>query len=158
MPSTPPGEPPGGPPRLTCRCLGISSLRIVEAIQSQGLTQIAQLQSALRAGTGCETCHPELEELLADARGEPLPEQVRSQNRALCQRDSERRIEAALELGVVPNLAPGSTVDLIWLEGLRVELQVTPGADSALRQLITEKLRKSVCPDLEIVFRHPSSG
>jgi hypothetical protein len=71
MPPASASEPPGGPPRLICRCLGVSSVRIWEAIQAQGP---------------------------------------------------------------------------------RVELHVSPVDDPALRELISERLRKLVCADLEIAF------
>ena len=151
MPSSPPGD--TDRPRLICRCLGVSSLRIAEAIRAQGLTQIAELQQALRAGTGCASCHPEIEELLAEARGEPISAHLRSQNRALCQSETLRHIEGSLYGGIVPQLPAGSRVEIVWLEGLQVELQVTPEPDAQLQALIADKLKKVVCPDLEVVFR-----
>ena len=155
MPSSPPAD--YGSPRLICRCLGVSSLRIVEAMRAQGLTQMAEIQQALRAGTGCYTCHPEIEELLAAARGEPISPQLRSQNRALCQSETTRHVEGSLYGAVVPELPAGSRVEIIWVEGLRVELQVTPEPNPELRALIADKLKKLVCPDLEVVFRGASS-
>lgn len=155
MPSSPPGD--ADSPRLICRCLGVSSLRIAEAIRVQGLTQVAEIQQALRAGSGCYSCHPEIEELLAEARGEPISAQLRSQNRALCQSETQRQIEGALYGGIVPKLPAGSRVEIIWVEGLQLELQVTPELEAELRALITDKLRKVVCPDLEVVFRRSPS-
>ncbi len=155
MPSSPPSDPDS--PRLICRCLGVSSLRIAEAIRAQGLTQIAEIQQALRAGTGCYSCHPEIEELLAEARGEPISAHLRSQNRALCQSETQRHIEGALHGGIVPRLPAGSRLEIAWVEGLQVELQVTPELDAELQALIADKLRKVVCPDLEVVFRRSPS-
>lgn len=155
MSSSPPGDPDS--PRLICRCLGVSSLRITEAIRAQGLTQVAEIQQALRAGTGCYSCHPEIEELLAEARGEPISAHLRRQNRALCQSETQRHIEGALYGRIVPQLPAGSRVEIVWLEGLQLELQVTPELDAELRALIADKLRKVVCPELEVVFRRSSS-
>ncbi len=151
MPSSAPGDPDS--PRLICRCLGVSSLRIAEAIRAQDLTQVAEIQQALRAGSGCYTCHPEIEELLAEARGEPISAHLRRQHRALCQSETQRQIEGALYGGIVPKLPAGSRVEIVWVEGLQVELQVTPEPDPELRTLIADELKKLVCPDLEVVFR-----
>jgi len=40
---------------------------IVEAIQSAGLTSVAEIGAALRAGTNCGSCLPELAAILRDA-------------------------------------------------------------------------------------------
>ena len=49
--------------------MGVSSLRIASAAREQNLTELAQVQQATRAGTGCATCHPEIRELLAELAG-----------------------------------------------------------------------------------------
>ena len=152
MPPASASEPPGGPPRLICRCLGVSSVWIWETIQAQGLTRLAEIQSTLKAGTGCSTCRAEIEELLADARGEPMPKLDRIQNRTRCREETARRIEASLYTGIVAKLPEGTCVELVSLQGLRVELHVSPVDDPALRELISERLKKLVCADLEIAF------
>ncbi len=53
----------------------------------------------------------------------------------------------------MPKLPAGSRLEIVWVEGLQVELQVTPELEAELRALIADKLRKVVCPDLEVVFR-----
>ena len=148
MPPAP--EPPEGPARLVCRRLGVSSLRIAEAIRAHGLDDIPGLKRVTSAGTGCATCHPELEEILGGLRGEPIPEAQRLVNRRTNRIESERRIEGALELWVVPRLLEGSAVELVSVDGLRVELHLI--SCDHLRVWIAETLRKHVCDDLEVVF------
>jgi len=152
MPPDSASDPPGGPPRLICRCFCISSLHIAQAVRAQGLTRLDQVQSTLRAGSGCASCHPEIEEILAEERGESVSKQVRVANRARCRSESERRIEASLYMAIVPKLPAGTRVELVCVEGLRIDLHITPSNDATLQALIQEKLRKLVCQDLEIVF------
>ena len=152
MPPDSASDAPGGPPRLICRCFCISSLRIAQAIRAQGLTRLDQVQSTLRAGSGCTGCHPEIEEILAEARGEPVSKRVRMENRARCRSESEQRIEVSLFTAIVPKLPEGTRVELVCVDGLRIDLHITPRNDAALQALIQEKLRKLVCQDLEIVF------
>ncbi len=53
----------------------------------------------------------------------------------------------------MPQLPAGNRVEIVWLEGLQLELQVTPEPDAQLQALIVDQLKKVVCPDLEVVFR-----
>jgi len=151
MPSSS-SESPAGELRLVCRCIGVSSLRIEEAIRSQGLSRLDQVQDAVQAGTGCGTCHPEIEELLSEGRGESVSNGVRAKNRAVCRAETERHIEGSLYSRILPELSAGTRIELVWVEGLRVELRVTPPLDPALRQTIAAKLRKFICPDLEVTW------
>ena len=151
MPEKPP-QPPGGPPRLLCRCLGVSSPRIIKVVQSQGLTRLEEVQEAIRAGTGCGTCHGEIEEILADLAGEEVPRLTRIQNRWLCQSETLQRIEGSLMGGILPKLPPGTKVEVVSVKGLEVNLHLAPDDTPELRELISVKLRNFVCADFEIDF------
>ncbi|AWJ92051.1 nitrate reductase (plasmid) [Azospirillum baldaniorum] len=54
--------------RTVCSCFGVGVNRLIAAIQSQGLTTVQEVGAALRAGTNCGSCIPELKEILADAQ------------------------------------------------------------------------------------------
>ena len=151
MPPTGTDRKPGGPPRLVCRCIGVSSPRILEAVLSGGLSRLEEVQTALKAGTGCGTCHPEIEEILADLRGEPVDRMRRMENAMICRQETHQRIEASLFSGIVPKLPPETVVELLGVDGLRVHLHLAPN-DAALRELIAAKLKKFICADLEIRF------
>ena len=89
---------------------------------------------------------------IAQARGEPVSKRVRMENWARCRSESQRRIETSLYMEIVPMLPAGGRVELVCVEGLRIDLHITPRNDAALQALIQEKLWKLVCQDLEIVF------
>ena len=131
-------------PRVVCRCLGVASPRIFEAARKQGLTSVAAVTKALRAGGGCGLCHPEIEEILADVRGEPFDPGVALENELVCRQETLARIEGALASLVAPRLAG------VTLDGLRVRVRLTGSPDAALARLIAETLRKYVCEDLEV--------
>ena len=147
----PPERSLGGPPRLICRCLRVASPRIVNACQNEGIADLCGIQKALRAGTGCGTCHPEIEEILAEFRGEPISRLEQMENAMVCRDETQQRVEASLYSGIAPRLPPGTEIELISVAGLRVELHLSPD-DAALRDGIAERLRKLVCADLEISF------
>ena len=150
----PPGsDPPGGPPRLVCRCIGVSSLRIVEAVQGLGLRTLPEVQTDTGAGNGCGTCHPEIDEILNDLSGTPVSTAQRLANRDLCRKETERRVDMALAGSILSKLPPEVSVELLFVRGLDVEVELRGNQGSDLREWIREKLRKYVCADLQVRFR-----
>src|SRR5215470_9114675 len=122
--------------RLTCRCMGLSSRRIGELARSRGLGDVDALGRVCGARTGCGTCRPELEELLADLRGEPVLDGVRRANRSRNASESFRRVETALFGSIAARLPAGARLELISVDGLRVELHVSAGDAPELRALV----------------------
>lgn len=53
------------PGRTICSCFGIGINTIIEAIESQNLVSVEAIGQALKAGTNCGSCVPELTEILA---------------------------------------------------------------------------------------------
>ena len=138
--------------RLTCRCMGLSSRRIGELARAKALADVEAIGRACGAGTGCGTCRPELEELLADLRGETVLEGVRRVNRARNAAEAFRRVETALYGSIAARLPVGTRLELISVDGLRVELHAAAGDSPELRALVAERLAKLVCAELEVVF------
>lgn len=61
------GKPPAGQEdvgRIVCACFSVGVNTIVNAIRQQGLTTPEQIGQALKAGTNCGSCVPELKTLL----------------------------------------------------------------------------------------------
>lgn len=130
----------------------MSSVRIADAVRAQDLCTVAQVADATRAGSGCGTCHDEIQEIVLACRGESVRDWARFDNRALCRDETQRRVEASLDFGVLPRLARGHFVELVGLEGLRVDLHLEPKRDAALETWIADRLRKLVCAELEVWF------
>jgi assimilatory nitrate reductase catalytic subunit len=59
------GVPSPGP--MVCACFSVGRIAIVEAIASGGLASVADIGKALRAGTNCGSCLPELAAILREA-------------------------------------------------------------------------------------------
>jgi len=131
--------------------MGLSSRRIEELAREKGATDLESL-AAFGAGTGCGSCRPELEEILADAAGHPVSDSVRRANRARNAAEAFRRVETALFGSIAARLPPGTRVDLVSVEGLRVELHLAANDRPEVRALVAERLAKLVCAELEVVF------
>jgi bacterioferritin-associated ferredoxin len=130
----------------------VSSVRIAAAVRAHALGSVAEVALQTRAGSGCGTCHVEIEEIVRVCRGERIPDWARIDNRSLCHDETQRRVEASLDFGVLPQLSRGQFVELVALEGLRVDLHLLPKRDPAIEQWIADRLRKLVCSELLVSF------
>jgi NifU-like protein len=137
--------------RLVCRCLGVASSRIFAAARSEGLADVAAVTKSVRAGGGCTLCHPEIEEILAEVRGEPIEAALAIENQAVCRQETLARVEGSLASLVSPRLAAsGARVVEVRVEGLDVAVRVTGSTDPELLRLVARILRSAVCDDLEV--------
>ncbi len=143
-------SPPEGPPRLICRCLGVSSLRIASAVRG-GAHTLEEIQEQLPAGRGCSTCRPEIEEIIAAVRGLDYPADLREQNRRSCQEGCERRIANAVHGALALRLPENVTLELVSIHGLTVDLHLE-GANKSMQVRLANQLRQIVCPDLLVIF------
>jgi assimilatory nitrate reductase catalytic subunit len=55
--------------RTVCACFSVGLATLGKAVAARRLTSVAEIGEALRAGTGCGSCIPELQEILRDAHG-----------------------------------------------------------------------------------------
>jgi NifU-like protein len=138
-------------PRLICRCLGVASPRVYAAVRAQRLDSVAAITKAVRAGGGCGICHPELEEVLAEVRGEPLDPGLALENRVICREETRSRVAGSIESVVRPRLLR-SGIDLAQyeIEGLCVRVRLAGVDDEAALAVVRDQLRRYVCPDLVV--------
>lgn len=137
--------------RLVCRCLGVASPRIYDAVRRFGLESVAEVTKATRAGSGCGTCHSEIEEILADVHGEPIDPGVRLENRMVCQSETRVRIEGSVDSFLRPQLAARDvSIDALEIDGLTVCVRLGGAADAETARFVEEKLHKYICADLEV--------
>jgi len=139
------------PRRLICRCIGVSSTCILECVRDKNLTTVQQVGEATLAGTGCSTCQPEIEELLADLAGDSVDPQERLENRLICKTETLCRIEGSLESAVEPKLQEmGVAIEEVEAHGLDITVHLSGPVDEDSVEMIKNKLRKLVCADLNI--------
>jgi NifU-like protein len=137
--------------RLVCRCLGVASPRIFEAVRREGLTSVDEVTKSLRAGAGCTTCHDEIEEILADVQGTPVDPDVRLENRLVCDAETRSRIEGSVDSLLRPRLAErGASIESVEIDGLAVRVRLGGEASEEIERYVVEKLRKYICADLEV--------
>ncbi len=131
--------------------MGVASPRIVEAVRCGAARSVEDVIDATGAGGGCTSCHPEIQEILADLGGRAVGEEARRANRVTCHDSTVLRIEGALYQGVQPGLA-NTEVELVSVEGLRVDLHLHGDDDESIRARVAGRLRKLICSELDVVF------
>ncbi len=55
--------------KIICNCLQITRGEIIHAIKTKGLTLIDEVSDETEAGTGCSSCHDDIEEILKEING-----------------------------------------------------------------------------------------
>ena len=140
--------------RVICRCLGVASPRIFDAIRIAQLTSIAEVTKTVLAGGGCGLCHPEIEEILAEVRGEPVDASFALENQLVCQQETQARIEGALASLVAPRLAAhGARIVAVTADGLCVAVRLAGSVEPDDACMVVQKLHDAVCEDLEVEVR-----
>ena len=137
--------------RLVCRCMGVASPRIFAAARALDLASVADVTKSLHAGGGCTLCHPEIEEILAEVRGESIDPALAIENESVCRQETLARVEGSLTSLAVPRLAArGARILDLRVEGLSVVVRVTGSLDPEVPRLVARELRSAVCEDLDV--------
>ena len=56
------GKPEIDDQKMLCYCLGVRHHRVVEVIRDNDCKTVAEVTRLCRAGGGCRSCHPEIED------------------------------------------------------------------------------------------------
>ena len=146
---------------IVCQCFGITDKEILRAIKENGLTTVEQVTNYTKAGGGCETCHPKIEELIALAQGEQkreAPIEMSSAKKKLTNIQKMKLVEETLEREIRPALkADGGDIDLIDIDGSRVFVALRgmcsscPSSGFTLEKYVGEKLRELVSEDIVLM-------
>lgn len=53
--------------KMLCYCLGVRYGRVIDVVVEEGCKNVQQVTRLCKAGGGCRSCHPEIEEVITDA-------------------------------------------------------------------------------------------
>ena len=54
---------------IICNCLQVTRGEIIQAIKTKGLTLVDEVGDETEAGTGCSSCHDDIEAILKEING-----------------------------------------------------------------------------------------
>jgi NifU-like protein len=146
---------------VTCKCFGITDKEIERVIKENQLSTVAEVTHYTKAGGGCESCHPKIEEIISKVEGKvskkPAPEKI-PQKQKLTNIQKMKLIEETIEREIRPALrTDGGDIDLVDIEGnnvivtLRGTCTHCPSSNFTLKGLVEGKLREFVSNDIEVM-------
>ena len=146
---------------VICKCFGITDKEIERVIKENQLSTVAEVTHYTKAGGGCESCHPMIEEIISKAEGKvskkPAPEKI-PQKQKLTNIQKMKLIEETIEREIRPALrTDGGDIDLVDIEGnkvivtLRGTCSSCPSSNFTLKGLVEGKLREFVSNDIEVM-------
>lgn len=145
---------------VVCKCFGITGQEIRQVAGQNGLKTVEQVTHYTKAGGGCSTCHPEIQEILreigdeAERQREALAVQA---GRKLTNLQKIKLIEETMDREIRPSLKQdGGDIELVDVEGDRVYVgfrgtcSSCPSSEFTLKGYVQEKLREFVSPQIEV--------
>jgi NifU-like protein len=145
---------------IVCKCFGITGEEIRSVAKLNGLKTVEQVTHYTKAGGGCSTCHPEIQEILREIAEEEEREKkalaVQS-GRKLTNLQKIKLIEETMDREIRPSLKQdGGDIDLVDVEGDKVFVgfrgtcSSCPSSEFTLKGYVQEKLREFVSPEIEV--------
>ena len=144
---------------IVCACFGVTDQEIERVIRENNLKTREEVTNYTKAGGGCESCHDQIESLLArvlkeerESRQPPTPPKTRLTNI-----QKMKLIEETLEREIKPALkADGGDIDLIDIDGNRVLVALRGAcascraAEVTLKDYVELKLKEFVTSELTV--------
>jgi NifU-like protein len=145
---------------IVCKCFGITGREIREVARLNGLKTVEQVTHYTKAGGGCSTCQPEIQEILREIAEEQEREKKSREaksGRRLTNLQKIRLIEETMDREIRPSLKQdGGDIDLLDVEGNKVYVgfrgtcSSCPSSEFTLKGYVQEKLREFVSPEIEV--------
>ncbi len=146
---------------IVCKCFGITGDEIRKVAELNGLKTVEQVTHYTKAGGGCTTCHPQIQEILGElAEKAERERQARAavpSGRKLTNLQKIKLIEETMDREIRPSLKQdGGDIELVDVEGDKVYVgfrgtcSSCPSSEFTLKGYVQEKLREFVSPEIEV--------
>lgn len=141
---------------LVCGCFGITDKAIERAIREKGLTTIEEIGLETQAGTGCESCHEDIQKIIDRVVAELKAKQEMTPKK-LTNVQKIKMVEEVLEKEIRPSLrSDGGDIELIDVEGdkilvaLRGHCATCAASQSTLKDYVEHILKNKVSDTLVV--------
>jgi len=149
-------SPPGR--NLICRCYVVDEDAIRKAIAEHQLKQVEEVTAVTRAGGGCSSCWDDIQAILSEVWGKPLPRDVPDES-GLSSAQKRARIVKALETEVFPLLDLNRIqMQLVDVSGDRALARftgngvgTTAASFLALKRYVVQKMTEAVGQKMNLV-------
>jgi NifU-like protein len=142
--------------KLVCECFGISDEKIRRAIRENNIHTVEDVTNFTKAGGGCESCVPEIENILQEIWGEKIIKDTTKPKKKLTNIQKIAMIQEVIQKEIRPLLqADGGDLELVDVEGNRVIVSLRGMCTGCLMSDVTvknveKKLRELVSEDLTV--------
>jgi NifU-like protein len=147
--------PPAAKEKVVCQCFEVSEEKIRRIAIENRLTTVEEITDFTKAGGGCGSCIPHIEEILKDIWSIKAPEMPKVKKR-LTNLQKIALIQDVMEKEIRPRLqADGGDLELIDIDGSRVIIALRAMCTgcpmgSVTTGYIEEKLRELVDEDIVV--------
>lgn len=150
---------------LICQCFGIHEKLIEKTVMENDLKTVEEVTNYTKAGGGCQTCHPAIEDIIEDVwklKGKEvhLKEEAPKKKPAMTNLQKIALVTETIDKEIRPMLAQdGGDIELIDINGNEVLIALR-GACSSCKSAyytvegIEEKLREMVYPDIVVQLQN----
>ncbi len=148
--------------RLVCNCFGVHENLIRKVVSENGLSTVEQVTNYCKAGGGCTSCHPAIEDIINEetktraARSAPRPSKI-DRNKPLTNIQKINMIQEILEKEIKPPLHnDGGDIELIDVIGNRVLVKLKGScagcvaSNLTIKSLVEDKLKEFVSDSLTV--------
>lgn len=146
---------------LVCQCFGIHEKVIERVVMENSLTTVEEVTNYTKAGGGCQSCHPTIEEIIERAWKEKgkylhVREEAKQHKPAMTNLQKITLISETIDKEIRPNLMQdGGDLELIDIVGNEVFIALRGQCASCTSAALTttsieDKLREMVAPDIVV--------
>lgn len=142
--------------KLVCECFGVSDEKIKRAIRENNIHTVEDVTNFTKAGGGCESCIPEIENILQEVWGKKKIKDITKPKKKLTNIQKIAMIQEVIQKEIRPLLqADGGDLELVDVDGNRVIVSLRGMCTGCLMSDVTvknieKKLRELVSEDLAV--------
>lgn len=143
--------------KIVCTCFGVTEEEILHVIRENSLTTVEQVTNYCKAGGGCGSCQPDIEELIKQVHEEIKQEAHTAEQpkKKITIIEKIRLIEETMDREIRPLLKQdGGDIELIDVQGTKVTVSFRGmcascnAAKFTMKDVVEAKLREFVANDL----------
>ena len=147
-----------GEDSLVCRCFVVSEDVIRRAIDEHQLHQVEEVTACTKAGGGCSSCWDDIQAILSEIRGKPLPRNVpdgsglsSAQKRALIVKTIEENVQILMDQNRVQMQLVDVAGDRVLVRFFGEAVGTTAASFLALKRYLVQKMSEACGHKMNLV-------
>ncbi len=143
-----------------CPCFKLTEAMVKESALAYGISNLAGFAHHTRAGSECDSCHPDLQKVLDDVNAEiaAKPKPITDRDRPATDLETMKLVQDILDREIRPGLAmDGGDMELVDIREGKVYVRLhghcnsCASSASTMTYFVQDRLREYVDPDIEVI-------